>query len=421
VLVAAWAKLAKRDPARAAQLLDRLGTRFSIDADQRGKVLYDIALWSAASYLPDAKARLAAVPAANYDDKLYEWRVREAIARGDDAAALTALDAMPDRQRADPHWLYYEARLRERSHQTEAAQALYRKAADSANFYGWLAADRLRRDYALCAKVPSTDAALKERVDNNPGLTRAFVLVALGRPELAAREWSVATKGMGDDERRLAVQRALQQGWYDRAVFGMGSAPDDQQQYLLRFPLHHESDLRAQARINDLDPAWVAGQARAESSFMPDARSAADARGLLQLLPGTGALIAKRLGLAWQGGDSLFDPVTNLVLGTAYLRQLLDRYNGAPYLAIAAYNAGPEVVDRWRQARPSLDPDFFVETIPYKETREYVARVLAFSVVYDWRLNGNAVPVSDRLVGATTGEPSPHRSFSCPLPSAKGT
>lgn len=131
--------------------------------------------------------------------------------------------------------------------------------------------------------------------------------------------------------------------------------------------------------------------------------------------------MARRLGLSWQGGDSLFDPVTNLTLGTAYLRQLLDRYNGAPYLAIAAYNAGPDVVDRWRQARPSLDPDFFVETIPYKETREYVARVLAFSVVYDWRLNGNAVPVSDRLVGATTGEPSPHRSFSCPLPSANGT
>jgi soluble lytic murein transglycosylase len=421
MLVAAWSGLAKRDPAGAAALLQRLGPGFGIDAGQQGKVLHDIALWSAASYLPDAKARLAAVPAANYDDALYEWRVREAIARADDADALAALAVMPERQRADPHWLYYEARLRERRHEPDAAQALYRKAAGSANFYGWLAADHLRGDYALCAKSPSTDAALKARVDANPGLTRAFELVALGRPELAAREWVVATKGMGDDERRLAVQRALQQGWYDRAVFGMGSAPDDLQQYGLRFPLHHEDDLRAQARINDLDPAWVAGQARAESSFMPGARSSADARGLLQLLPATGERTARRLGMPWQGGDSLFDPVTNLTLGTAYLRQLLDRYNGAPYLAIAAYNAGPEVVDRWRQARSWLDPDFFVETIPYKETREYVARVLAFSVVYDWRLNGNALPLSDRLAGSPPGGPSPRRPFSCPLPSTKGT
>ena len=226
---------------------------------------------------------------------------------------------------------------------------------------------------------------------------------------------------MGNDERRLAVQRALTQGWYDRAVFGMGSAADDQQQYALRFPLHHESDLRDQARINDLDPAWVAGQTRAESIFMTNARSAADARGLMQLLPGTGALMAQRLGLPWQGGDSLFDPATNLTLGTAYLRKMLDHYEGAPYLAIAAYNAGPAPVDRWRLARPGLEPDFFIEAIPYKETREYVARVLAFSVVYDWRLNGSAALLSERLAGRPVGEPTQRRPFSCPLPSSKPT
>ena len=119
------------------------------------------------------------------------------------------------------------------------------------------------------------------------------------------------------------------------------------------------------------------------------------------MLPGTGAQTAQRLGLTWQGGQSLYEPVTNLTLGTAYMRQMVDRYGGFPYLAIAAYNAGPAPVDRWRQARAQLEPDFFIESIPYKETRDYVARVLAFSVVYDWRLNGNAAPLS--VLSATFG------------------
>ena len=72
-------------------------------------------------------------------------------------------------------------------------------------------------------------------------------------------------------------------------------------------------------------------------------------------------------------------------------------YDGSPWLATAAYNAGADPVGRWIDARDSLEPDFFIETIPYKETREYVARVLAFSVIYDWRLHGTAQPLASRL------------------------
>jgi soluble lytic murein transglycosylase len=73
------------------------------------------------------------------------------------------------------------------------------------------------------------------------------------------------------------------------------------------------------------------------------------------------------------------------------------RYDGSPWLASAAYNAGVDPVGRWLSARDALEPDFFIETIPYKETREYVSRVLAFSVIYDWRLHGNAVSLSSKL------------------------
>ncbi|HMB42470.1 MAG TPA: transglycosylase SLT domain-containing protein, partial [Luteimonas sp.] len=261
---------------------------------------------------------------------------------------------------------------------------------------------------------PSADAALRQRVAGNAGLQRAFELFAIQRPGPATREWNVATKPMTDDERRVAVLLAQNAGWYDRAVFGMTGGPDDMRYYSLRFPLHHDADIRAQSQVNGLDPAWVAGETRAESAFMPNARSGADARGLMQLLPGTGALTARRLGLVWQGGESLFDASTNITLGTAYLRQMVDHFSGFPYLAIAAYNAGPAPVQRWMAQRPGLDPDFFIESMPYKETREYVARVLAFSVVYDWRLNGNAAPLNDRLLGHLVNDPKQRRGFICP-------
>ena len=414
VVATGLSRLARRDPDRAQALFDALPAS-RLDAAGRGRVLYDIALWTVASYLPGSAQRLNAVPESAYDKKLHEWRAREAMSRGDDAAALAAITKMPDAQRNDPQWQYFEARLRERLGQIPASKALYQRAAQAPGFHGWLAADRLQQPYALCPLEPSGDPALARRVAADEGLARALDLFAIDRSDAAAREWAAAVKPMSDDARRVAVRRAIADGWYDRAVFGMNGGGDDARFYALRFPLHHESDIRVQSQVNALDPAWVAGQTRAESSFMPRARSGADARGLMQLLPGTGQLVAKRLGLPWQGGESLYDPATNIRLGTAYMRQMLDRHGGKAYLAIAAYNAGPAPASRWEAARGQLDPDFFIESIPYKETREYVARVLAFSVVYDWRLNGNAGPLSERMRGRLVTDPKQRRPFTCPV------
>ena len=91
---------------------------------------------------------------------------------------------------------------------------------------------------------------------------------------------------------------------------------------------------------------------------------------------------------------------------------MLDRYGGKPYFAIAGYNAGPTPLQRWQSERPGMDADLWIETISYKETRDYVARVLAFSTVYDWRLDGKAVPLTARMQGIPTSE---RKSFVCPL------
>jgi soluble lytic murein transglycosylase len=407
-------RLAKRNPDAAELQLPTYTTALGLQDSERGRVLNEIALWTVASYGANSAQRLNAVPEVAYDEKLHEWRVREAMSRGDDVAALAAIEKMGSTQRNSAQYQYFEGRLRERLNQKESAKVLFAKAAQNANFHGWLAADRLNLPYFLCPLEPSSNRAVVEKVAKDGRIVRAIELFAIDRTNFALKEFNAALDSFTPEEKKVAIALAQEENWYDRAVFSIGNTPSDLQYYSLRFPLHHERHLREQAKINALDPSWVAGQTRAESIFMPRARSAADARGMMQILPGTGALVSARLGIPWRGGESLYEPETNITLGTAYLRQMLDRYDGFPYMAIAAYNAGPAPISRWKEARPNLETDFWIETIPYKETRDYVSRVLAFSVVYDWRLDRSATSLTDRMLGRF--KQNQRRAFTCPQP-----
>ncbi|KAF1685175.1 lytic murein transglycosylase [Pseudoxanthomonas broegbernensis] len=414
VASAGLARLARNDPAGAERQLAQLAPVLGMDESERGPVLYQVALQTVASYLPDSARRLAAVPDSAYDERLYEFRVREALARGDWNGALATLRKLPAAMREDARWRWFEARMLEKTGQAAQAQALLRAAATAPNFHGFLAADRLGLPYALCPWSQAEPPGLRAEVARDPALVRALALYRIDRPGWAVREWNDALARFDDVRRRIAVALAQENGWFDRAVFSLGRQPEEQRLYALRFPLHHDAQIRAAAQRNALDPAWIAAEIRAESIFNPNARSSANARGLMQLLPGTAASVAKRTGLPYAGAESLYDSATNIALGSAYLRQMEDKY-GLTYQAIAAYNAGPVPVARWMSQRPGFDPDLWIETITYKETRDYVARVLAFSVIYDWRLNGNALPVSDRLMGRMDGA---RKGFACPTATA---
>jgi len=409
------ARLGKSVPLAAEAQLEKYANALGFTEEDRGRVLYQVALWTVASYEPESARRLNAVPASAYDEKLHEWRVREAMSRSDWPAALAAIRRMGDKQRGDSRWMYFNARLSELTGDKAGAQALYREAAKKPEFHGFLAADRINQPYALCPWELPDNAAMKAGIARDPAIVRAMALYQLERQGWAQREWDDALSRFNDDQRRIAVEVAQDNGWFDRAVFALGRTAEETRLYTLRFPLHHGDTIRREAAKNGLDPAWVAAEIRAESVFNPNARSGANALGLMQVVPGTGMTVARQVGVPWGGAASLYDADTNIVLGTAYLRQLLDKYGGQPYQAIAGYNAGPAPLARWQVQRPGMDPDFWIETISYKETREYVARVLAFSVLYDWRLNGDALPLSERMRGRTGGV---RKKFVCPVEAA---
>jgi soluble lytic murein transglycosylase len=395
-LVLAFERLTRRDSDAAETQWAKLATHFHFDADQRDRILRTIAVYRASAYAPDALARLNALPADAADDIAHEWHVRLALAAQDWPTALVALKKMSPAQQTDARWRYLRARVLVKLDRSEEATPIFETVAREANFHGFLAADWLKQPYTICPTQIDADKAQEDSLRERPGFARAFEFFALNRLSEARREWDYALAQLEPRDRRLAVDIASRLGWYDRAVYTLNHG-DDLHLYELRFPLARRAQIERDAKAAEIDPAWAYAIIRAESAWTSDAHSAADAWGLMQLLPGTAKQLAKVEKVSFSGAADLFDPDLNIRLGTRYLSNMALHYDGSPWLASAAYNAGADPVGRWINVRDTLEPDFFIETIPYKETREYVARVLAFSVIYDWRLHGTAQSLASRL------------------------
>ena len=147
------------------------------------------------------------------------------------------------------------------------------------------------------------------------------------------------------------------------------------------FPLTYWDLIRKHAAARDLDPYLVAALIAQESTFDPEIRSAANAWGLMQIVPATGRRLASSIGIRRFTTPMLTNPETNVRLGTLYFSRLVAQFGGAHY-ALASYNAGENRVVRWKAERPGLDEDEFIDDIPFPETQNYVKRILGTAEDY---------------------------------------
>jgi soluble lytic murein transglycosylase len=155
------------------------------------------------------------------------------------------------------------------------------------------------------------------------------------------------------------------------------------------FPTPFFDVVRKHAARNDIDPILVLSLVKQESAFTPNIGSGAGAVGLMQLMPATAVEVDPELTRA-----DLLEPDTNIRIGTKYLKWLLTKFNGNIVLALAGYNAGPYAAERWLRANPEKRGMLeFIETIPYKETREYVSGIIRNYYWYSRRLTSD-VPKS---------------------------
>jgi soluble lytic murein transglycosylase len=305
-----------------------------------------------------------------------------------------------------PAALYWRARLAEEDGETAKARAFYQKLSD--RFRNYYYADLARKQlkvlkstgepisYALLDKVAPIDAKADIVADDPPSdnlrVQKAELLGNGGLVDLAARELQAASNEEKGDWVAPETARLFQENeLYNRGIeimkravpnyFAMDIPALPRSYWEALFPRPYWADLKRYSTQNELDPFLVASLIRQESEFNAGAVSHKNAVGLMQLLPGTGKKVAKEEKLRHFSANQLFTPGVNLQLGTRYFRTMVDKFGSFEY-ALAAYNAGSDRVEDWLSAGNYRDPQEFVESIPFTETREYVQAILRNASVY---------------------------------------
>jgi soluble lytic murein transglycosylase len=322
-----------------------------------------------------------------------------------------------------PAALYWRARLAEEEGNPAMARAFYQKLSDRFRnyYYAELGRQRLKvlpglgagspkegspKDgwpqedaphYPLLDHVSPLSTAGKitaaDPPDDNLRVERARLLSNGALADMAVRELQAAASQEGGTWAPPEMARVYQDGGrYDRGIEIMKRAtpnyfavdiPDLPRPYWeALFPKAYWTDLRKYSVLNGLDPYLVASLVRQESEFNALALSRANAVGLMQLLPNTGKTVAKQVKLKGYSTPQLYTPAVNLELGTRYFKEMVDKYNGQFEYALAAYNAGTDRVGDWLGQGHYRDPQEFVESIPFTETREYVQAILRNANVY---------------------------------------
>ena len=402
-------KLWNRDRDAAAMRAFERYLKLYPRAGKRIDAKYAIArIHESAGRIDDARASYAALIRSNPRHALAgesRWRLAWIEYRAGDwweaakqFAELVDLTTGRDRDGA----MYWRARCHQRLGNDDRARQLYVTIAKKRSYYGMWAARRLseiagRGLPALDVRRLASSATVAEPV--RPGRppqgidtyhwNRFIELDGAGLPHLAHDELLAveAAAGASTEVRRFlfAAYRVL--GRYDdalRLMARLGSAVglDSAERRRTLYPLAYWETVRDEAHRRQVDPLLVLGLMRQESLFDPEARSPANAIGLLQLLPKT----AQRMATSPAAGDvdptRLTDPQTNVRLGVFYLGSLLDLYAGDAFKALAAYNGGEAAVAKWRERWPAAEDDEFVESISYRETRDYVKKVIGHYIEY---------------------------------------
>jgi soluble lytic murein transglycosylase len=386
--VAAYAikRIARKDTNKAKTAFRTASRKYSFTTAQQSEINRYIAIRDALDHKPHALMSLTAVPEEYQDRQTKEWIVRLAVRQSNWKTALAAINTMPADKQDSSTWKYWKARCLEASNQLAEARALYQSITDNASFYGFLAADHLNQPYKMLEHKHPDLSQITPSLSANLGVQRGLELLAMDMKSQGRAEWFNALDAKNKNQMLAATKLAQDYGFYFTSILTLSKAKA-WNQVELRFPTAYESLVRYEANQQGVSPALIFGVIRRESAFDPGIISSAKAQGLMQLIPPTAKQVARGLRLKPLSRKQVFEPETNIKLGTAYLKTLLGRFEQNYALAAASYNAGPHRMPRWAPDYP-LEAARWVESIPFNETRNYVQAVLGYMTIYEYKLNG---------------------------------
>jgi len=330
--------------------------------------------------------------------------------------------------RADtrPAWIYWAGRARDQIGDESTANIRYRlEVTDYANsYYGRLASAILSsrhqpltietRDVAPASigptRTPPSERLIRELTslqlyDDALREVQYAQQVWGDSPQLQATSaWIRNQQGLGlkAQERFVALRGAIttmRRAYPQFLTAGGEDIPPDVLRII--FPLDYWPLIQKYSQQLGLDPYLLAALMAQESTFTAEIRSAANARGLMQLMPSTARRYATKLGIKPFTTALLAQPEVNVRIGAYYFKELMDRFGGA-HFALASYNAGESRVARWIERTPGLPTDEFIDNIPFPETQNYVKRILGTADDYRHLYGGTRQPAPTRLVSIPT-------------------
>ena len=389
-------KIARSDADKANQLWGKAVRRYRFSAEQRMEMQRYIALQAAYDDHPNALNWLKAIPKKYENDDVRIMRVRIALKNKDWEELVRGINHLQPEQKEDVQWHYWLARALEKLGNQSKALENYTEISANTNYYGFLAADRIDKPYSFNSEPLQRDDSSLQALMSLPAVQRTRELYVLGRVSDARSEWNSVISKLDAEQLKIAALLAYEWEWYDNAIITVAKT-GHMADLELRFPTPFKDLVYMNAQTYGLDPSWIYGVTRRESAFNAHARSSAGALGLMQLMPSTARFQSKQLGLSRPSVSDILSTEQNLLLGSAYLNYMLTKFSGNQVLATAAYNAGPNRVLQWLPKDGLMPADLWIDTLPYRETREYVRAVMAYATIFDWKLKQQITPLHKRM------------------------
>ncbi|MDR2507718.1 MAG: lytic transglycosylase domain-containing protein [Candidatus Accumulibacter sp.] len=391
--ILAISRVAWNDVPAAAEQLKRIEKK--LKTGEKEWIWGQMAGWAAQRHMREALAWFGKTGKTPLSNHLLQWKARAALRERDWPLLRGIILKMPKDLAERRAWIYWLGRAFHAEGNIAEARALFGKIAGKPDFYGNLADEELGNVIVIPPRANAPTNEEMARAASNQGLLRSLALIRVGLRFEGVREWNWAARGMSDRELLAAAEFARNRGVFDRAI-AAANRTEAEHNYTLRYLAPFDDQIRPAAKKLTLDDAWVFGLMRQESRFVTDAKSAAGASGLMQLMPKTARWVARKIGIKDYQHARINDAETNVLLGTSYMRMILDRLGDHPVLASAAYNAGPSRARRWQPAEP-LEGAIYAETIPFNETRDYVQKVMSNTMYYAILFGNERRSIKQRL------------------------
>lgn len=354
-----------------------------LNQKQQQDFIAHIALYKTMRNNEDAAAWFAKVKPEFYNDVLVDWQIRLALKHNNWKRVTSLINNSKNKD--TPGWQYWLARSLEEQGKKEEAKAVYEPLAKSRQYYGFLASLRLKQKPSFINENPIKNPDILKPYQAFTDQVKA--LYKSKNTVLAAQMLNAFISELDKDEASALVywvDNTLQ--WHDRSIY-LSSNDLLTNQLSLRFPLAYKNTVTMYSKKYAVPSEFIFAIIRQESGFKDDATSSVGARGLMQVMPYTASVVSKADKISYNNKDQLFLSEKNINIGVAYLKQLSKRFSQHPILIAAAYNAGPKQVVYWLREHPPKEIDVWIETLPWMETRNYLKNVMAFYLVYQYRLN----------------------------------